>query len=146
MSRKSSQPMAREAPSDSPASAWESRHLLILTATITLLFVLTISLASCDATSIVRLPTPTPTPIPVITEFVIPTPQSLPLGITSGPDGALWFTFPSQKAPPFRAGDDWPALSVFRTGVREQLPVGSLERSLFMTPHPTLGPGRPVRR
>lgn len=28
----------------------------------------------------------------VITEYVVPTPNSGPLGITSGPDGALWFT------------------------------------------------------
>jgi len=44
----------------------------------------------------------------------------------------MWLTFPSQKAPPFRAGDEWPARSVFRTGVRVQLPGGPLERSLFM--------------
>src|SRR5687767_7975121 len=27
-----------------------------------------------------------------ITEFVVPTPNSQPAGITVGPDGALWFT------------------------------------------------------
>jgi virginiamycin B lyase len=31
-------------------------------------------------------------PTPVITEFGIPTANSLPRGITTGPDGALWFT------------------------------------------------------
>ncbi|MBV8371239.1 MAG: CHAP domain-containing protein [Candidatus Eremiobacteraeota bacterium] len=36
-------------------------------------------------------PTPTPTPTPVITEFSIPTGGSNPIGIASGPDGALWF-------------------------------------------------------
>jgi virginiamycin B lyase len=36
-------------------------------------------------------PTPTPTSTPVVTEFSIPTGGSNPIGITSGPDGALWF-------------------------------------------------------
>jgi len=56
----------------------------------------------------------------------------------------LSITFPSQKAPPFRAGDAWPARSVVRPGGREQLPVGPLSGSL--TPHPPLGPGWPLRR
>jgi streptogramin lyase len=38
-------------------------------------------------------PTPPPQPPPVAgVEFPIPTPNSQPLGITPGPDGALWFT------------------------------------------------------
>ena len=31
---------------------------------------------------------------PLITEFVIPTGSSQPLGIMAGPDGNLWFTEP----------------------------------------------------
>jgi virginiamycin B lyase len=27
-----------------------------------------------------------------ITEYVVPTSNSIPVGIASGPDGALWFT------------------------------------------------------
>jgi len=56
----------------------------------------------------------------------------------------LGFTFPSQKAPSFRAGDAWPARSGVRPGGREGLPVGPLSGSL--TPHPPLGPGWPLRR
>ncbi len=92
MAWKSSQSPAHEAPSGSPASVWDRHRLLTLMATIALLFALAISLTSCDTTSSVHFPTLTPTPIPVITEFPLPTPLSQPLGITPGPDGALWFT------------------------------------------------------
>lgn len=39
-------------------------------------------------------PSPTMTPVPAGTtrEFPIPTPSSRPVGISSGPDGSLWFT------------------------------------------------------
>jgi virginiamycin B lyase len=37
-------------------------------------------------------PTNTATPTPQITEFPLPTSGANPAGITSGPDGALWFT------------------------------------------------------
>src|SRR5262249_9464525 len=50
----------------------------------------TLSLAACGGSS--RSPIPTATPRASITEFTVPTPQSLPSGITAGPDGALWFT------------------------------------------------------
>ncbi len=40
----------------------------------------------------IMLTEPTAAAAQVITEFPIPTPNTQPLGITRGPDGALWFT------------------------------------------------------
>ncbi len=54
----------------------------------------------CGANTIGRIPTTAPTPNPAntatpnpdISEYPIPTANAVPYGITSGPDGALWFT------------------------------------------------------
>src|ERR1700680_2197856 len=35
---------------------------------------------------------PTPSTAPRLTEYTIPTANSFPIAITTGPDGALWFT------------------------------------------------------
>src|SRR5689334_23740785 len=92
MSEKSSQSTAQEASWSFRASAWGKHGHLTLTATIMLLFTLVASLASCDGASTARASTLTPTSPPAITEFAVPTAKSQPMGITPGPDGALWFT------------------------------------------------------
>ncbi|HTX34984.1 MAG TPA: DUF4214 domain-containing protein [Bryobacteraceae bacterium] len=47
-----------------------------------------VSASASDSTII----TPLVIPVGTLTEYVIPTSASVPVGITAGPDGALWFT------------------------------------------------------
>jgi len=49
-------------------------------------------IVKCLAATIIVLGGPVGAAAQTFTEFPIPTPESQPLGITAGPDGALWFT------------------------------------------------------